>query len=556
MSPLRLFLFAIVGWMSLPAWAATTYKTVVVPFEASPEIRYELPVAVELELELVEKVVVKSNKRVWAELRRKKKRKYEPRVLRKVMKRRKLDILITGKVVDDVGPELEVVAYGRDGKPRIIERFPYPDNIDASAAAIVERLTPKLNTFGELKPVDRAAIAKAADRGGFGDGEEPTDDDDLFVDLEGGAKKKDDVKRDKPKRARTKSKRDDDWDREVADKGDDRGGKKKKKRRRRSAFDEEPRAARDDDKRSRRRLVGDDDDDDEARRRSRLKNGVEDDDDAARLTHWVSVAVAPEAGTWLYQFNAQKAGQDGGFSARVYPSFNLRLDAWPIEWVGGEVTLRGAAVPFCIGTPGLFATCDEDANARVTPRQFWAYRGSAQVAAKARYVFHFNNIGFGGGARVGYRYAGAFVDRQKNVDDNQDHTLVPGFNWHAVTLGAEGYAALVLFSRRFEFELKADLIPGFPPYSLLYYQEVPDSPGQSWWVLGGVASATARLEVIFGVFVDVHLFGAAGYVTYDGTGNRRGELRDANDPTQRELLVGGTVINANAGASVGVGWMF
>jgi len=565
-------------------------KIVVVPFEAEGALAYEVPKELELELELHEGVIVVASARTWAELKKQGAKKFDRKTLQKVMQRRGVDVLMRGvKGYDDDGAEaLHVLLYANDGRVRfqgtLTESLDAPDALPGLIASVVEEPLHRFDGLAAIEPVFPAKPKKGAKPRAAPvvvDDEPPppppakdaVDDSHLFVDFDDGKDKRD-AKRAPPKRAdlgdkpieRTDRRArvvggdgddDDDDDDEPAPRAATRAQKPAETTDDDEAPEDKPRRRRFDDpddnepeeKRpaARTRFIDEDDerastDRDKKRDRASMADVVDDEKpagDEPDLSHVVSVAVGAGGASWFYDFAANKPIQSNQFLAPIFPAGTLRIDLWPIEWVGVDVDAHLQAVRFNV----------DDPSAPIQPQTFFAYRYGASAAAKGRYILHLGNVGVGAGGRVGYRLLGAFADKQTHADDGDFFTVVPGYMFHTIFVGAELYAAVVFFERRLEFEWRLDGLP------LTRYEEYPDNPGAESLAFGWATTANVRMEIFYGAFAELYFFHSGAIVTFDGVGNRRGALLDATSG-QRELIQGGRVTTIDGTAGLALGWMW
>lgn len=602
----RMLLFV---WMAcacaLPAHAAKRLLTVVVlPFDAGGALKYDLPDALELELELVETVIVKPNKRVWAELRKQSDKRFDAKTLKRVCKRRSCDILVRGVEgwTPDGEPALHIVAYARNGTARHWSMHDTTDTVDELAREITSALESSFRRWGKLKRVK----VRFPDDPGYRD-DEPITDDDLFV--ESASKKS------KKKRAPVAVPEDEPLvldDLFSVDRKQSNRSKKKKRRMARSLEPEEEtnlgertesRSTRDDDampagedergffddsdnmpiseereRRSRRRDDEDrfDDEDDRydrgetyrderrenrSRRKRRERRSRRDDpyDDNAydrkkrmdldgdedgsatsdvKLSHLFSVSGGLDLGSWYYAFDGNRPEQSTGFWIPVFPGARVQGTLWPIEWVGIDVDARAMIVNFETA----------NADAPIYPQQFNAYQIGGGGALNGRYILDLGQLGVGGGGRIGYRYLGLIVEPQKHTGDNLPYTIVPGYHFHALSVGAHLFGAVRFLDRRLEVEVDADLLPATT------YSEEPDNPGSGQLAFGWNVEGKVRMDLFKGVFLEGSLYTAGLYNTFTGTGDRLSGEYDADG--NRVLVQGGTVLNGAGGAAVSLGYFF
>lgn len=549
------------GWMvpSIVHAGQSLMSLVVLPFEATGAKQYELPDAIELELELVDSVIVKSNKRVWAALRKRKDARFAPKTIRQVCKRRDCDILIRGVEgwSKDGNEALHIVAYARDGTARYWSIHDRDDNVDALAAEVAKKLAKALRRWSRLKPIK----VVFPDAPGYRDAE-PISDEDLFVEVAPKRKAEKRVERklpeeeplalddlfavDRPPKKRDPSKR-----RRIAGTaGPSRSEKTEKKRE--AERREKKRRKRDEADARRRREQGDSYDDgrdskeDEGHQRRKERKRMaepEEEDDSERetdprLSHLVLVGAGVDIGTWYYAFQANRPDQDAGFWNPAFPGLRVHGSLWPIEWVGVDVDARAMWVPFET----------EDPTAPIVPKKFSVYQISAGGALNGRYIMHLGAFGLGAGGRIGYRYLGALVEPQTHSGDSLLYTVVPGYHFHALSVGGHFFASAIFLERRLEIEVDADLLPATT------YSETPDNPGSGQLAFGWNVEGKIRFDLIYGIFAEGSIYTAGLYNSYMGTGDRLSG--NYGDDGTRTLVQGGNVWNAAGGASLGVGFFW
>ena len=73
-------------------------------------------------------------------------------------------------------------------------------------------------------------------------------------------------------------------------------------------------------------------------------------------------------------------------------------------------------------------------------------------------------------------------------------TLVPGFDVHALAVGAEVYVPVILAGRRLEIDVRAEALP------VTLYAEKPDAPGENSSAFGVSAGVDVRYDLLGGFF--------------------------------------------------------
>jgi hypothetical protein len=535
--------------------------------------------AIEIELELVPQVIVKGDRWLRSDLRRAKDRGFERKPLARIMKRRKVDILLRGRAVGD---ELEVIAFAKDGRPRWVKRYSQPDDIDSAAQDIVAALAVKLKRWRKLRPVPlKAAEAEPEPeprpgRRPVAEPEPEADDvddvDDVLVEFD--AEPGEDAEPEPRRRVAADEEEDDDLDdllvggsdddakadggrRRVVAGGSDDDDEGEKPRRRARSFDEDD----DEEDRPRRRtLLSDDDGDDEdeeedrSRRRYVTMDDDEDEDDfrprrsmaevdeggplAVGPTHWLAFSGGAGGSLWYYEFAGANPNNDWVLGPFTQFGGGGSVSVWPIKYVGAQGWFSASMLPgLDIGGFGA------------NPQTLDVIGASAAVTGRARYPFELGMVTVAPGARLGYRYWGAFVDQQTDATDPNNvllKTLVPGWQFHALSVGAEVYVAIRALDRRFEVELQLDALP------LTRYDEEPDDPGASSRAfLFGSGQLIVRAPIIHPVFIELYGRGVGGLAEFEGLGTRL-----ARDGDPRGPIDGGTVLNSEFGGGAAVGIFF
>lgn len=562
---MRLFTIALVGLVGLLLCAegtaakkkrkrASPLTVVVLPFVGKNTGGSEVKEAIELELELVEVVQVSASDAVEGDVRRGGKKAFDAAALASTMSKRGVDVLVRGeRGPGEKNPDaLLVIAYGKDGQPRFFKELALGSEPDAAAATIVDSLRPTLEGWKSARPV-RLPLAD----------EKGIDTDDLIVDEDellsgsgagsgsgsGSSSTSRMVARD-----RSADERD---DRDVLD--DEPPPKKtkaapkeetKEKESKRTGpldFNDEP-VDRSPPPRKKKSRIDDDSDvatervarteiGEDGRRRTidDVEDEVEPDEDDKdrKLAHTFALSGAFDGGTWYYQFDGGGIG-DTQVSANFYPGGSVLIDAWPLSWVGLDGELAISAVQFQINGGPIV----------VTPESFLSLQTRAGTALKLRYTLK-NGIGLGG--RVGYRYFGATVEPQTVNTGGRDEnlTVVPGYQLHAMSVGAEIFVPILIAGQRLEVDVRADGLPA------TYYSEQPDNPGQQSLAFGWAVQLAARYDIASGFYLEGRGQSTGTTVTYTEQGERKAFVGNT-----LQQLQGGSVLNLAAGFSVGVGFMF
>lgn len=516
-------------------------RIAVLPFEGMGVAGGVMRESLEIELEMLEKIRLQSSATAARSVVRDGKRAFTSRKLRRTLKKAKLDALVKGQQME--GEQVLVVVYAADGRPRFAEFFKRGDDIDTLAATIVTSLKSTLLRFSSAKVVSipreppPSSAQAARDRN-------PIDEDDLFVDLEGGEKEE-------PKKER------------------------RKKRTRTAAKTRDKPRARDDDSSDRRLIVGadapDDIDDERPRRRravdDRAVSGAssrsrksfskltdeepEEVDDRETggffqpgpLTPMLSVMGGVQGGTWIYDFAGKDTNQSYGFN-RPFPGGAARVAFWPMQYFGVEVDG---------GFDYLYFEFDQPENGEgITPGQFSIPHVTAGVAARARYILELSSsFGIGIGARIGYRFDFVGVEPQTMGTGNNiaTVTIVPGYMLNALVIGPEIFVPFKIGSNRMEVQLSTEINPG-----ISRYEEMPDNPGDNSLAFGGTAHLTAKAEIFAGIFAFVGGYGSIIVTNYELAGDRLSPIAGLDGT--REKFQGGTVTSINVGGRAGLGWEF
>lgn len=519
---------------------ASPLNVVVLPFVGKNAGGGDVKEAIELELELVEVVQVSASDSLEADVRKGGRRAFDASTLGATLAKRGVDVLIKGeRGLGEKNPDaLLVIAYGKDGQPRFFKELSLGNEPDAAAATIVDSLRPTLEAWKSARPV-RLPIDDAKE----------ISTDDVLVD--------DDLAGDKPKsggRLLARSGGDDDDDKgsvlddplpppkkeerasssskkkspldfndEPVDRSPAKSSSSKKKRSRLDEDAEETRVARSE--------IGEDG-------RRRTIDDVEDELDAEedgknnkKLAHTFALSAAFDGGTWHYQFDGAGIG-DTTVDAPFYPGGSVLIDAWPISWLGVDAEVGASFVPFKINGGPIV----------VSPTEFTSVQLRGGGTSKIRYTLK-NGIGLGG--RVGYRYFGATVDAQTVNNGADNLTVVPGYQLHALSVGAEIFVPILIGGNRLEIDVRADGLPA------TFYAEQPDNPGRTSLAFGWYAQVAARYDLAGGVFFEARGQSTGTSVAYADQGERKAFVGNT-----LQQLQGGSVLNLTAGFSVGLGFMF
>jgi hypothetical protein len=531
-------------------------KTAVVPFEGDKSGGVPIAESVELELELVEFVVVKTAKTMKRDLRRAGKKGFAPRTLSKIMRRRGLDIVIRGvrdKASRGRRDKLHVWAYASDGKPRVHFEMSLPGRrVDDAAVDIVKELAPHLGDWKRLKPIGEEQ-EKPRRKPRVAATPEPADDlgeDDLFVDFdEPGDEPK------KPKKTRRRIDEEPDVDdvlaaddeppprkpprrtsrRVLSDDADDEDTERAGSRRALLTDEDEDEDSLDERRARRRRSVLGDDDDDRPRKPSRRLADDDPNPSDIPLSSVVTLETFGGGAIWLHDFKGKIADQS--FSPGVLRKLGAgaAASAWFVPNVGATVDLRWMLLPdVSLGNAGL------------SPPSVSTNELGAGLMLKARYLHEASPTAFAIGARAGYRFNVGTVEPQ--LDDRENLlTIIPGWSFHAFALGAEAYMGFIAADRRFEVELHADFLA--PQYA-----ESPDNPGASVTAFGWDVGLNVRIPIVQPVFANLYGFSGGVFANFDGTGDRFGLAQ--NEDGSRSPVAGGTVLNTTSGGGLGIGVFF
>lgn len=511
------------------------YSIAVAPFDGEGAGGRTISEAMELELELIETVLVKGDRWLRSDLRRAGKAGWEPSALRRIMKKRKVDILVRGR---RAGDRLEVVVFGNDGQPRFAELFALPKNPDASARKIVEAMQPTLLRWPRGKVVELPSSSRGVlvrERQRKPEPAPAVSEEELFVDFEG-----DDGDDDVRGSQREPAEGGGAWDNDVRTDPDDAAVNEPDRPRSASerAAENRRRLLLDDEKEpdDRRPLLGGDSD----RTRPEVTMADVEDSDGKRAPpfHWIAVSAGGVVNAWYYEFVAAKDAEDD--LSRFFTTYGggARVSFWPLEYVGLDV--MAAVTTFHVQAEGL----------PVRPTELDVLGISAGASARARYPFKLGSFAFAPGVRAGYRYWGSTVEPQTNTEDDRAFTLIPGWQMHALSVGAELDASFVIDQWRFEAELHAEPLP------LVRYEETPDNPAVYSRPLGGSATLLLRIPIYAPVYVEVSGSTTALFVTWEGgPGTRLSQTR--TDGSNNRLRVdGGESLNAQFGGGLALGASF
>jgi hypothetical protein len=491
---------------------------VVLPFEGLGRQGKALGKSLSLELELVDGIKVSGGKKLKRDITKKKGKAFGRKTLKKLMKKRKTSVLLRGVAGWSIdGDEvIWLVGYGADGRPRFFEPFERTKDTDAIAQRMGGALEGKLATFNRLKVVKVTFPPEPKD--------EVKSDDQLFVDEDAIDREKAAAKeRDKKKRknkALAEIRGGDDEQRSGRKLDDDTPEEAERARKRKLDLSEE-------DKNREQRLAKDEDDAD-----------ADGGDEAPDLSHLIAVSGGLGGGAWLRQFSGQNPIQSEPLYFFFPAGAHLRVSFWPIEWVGVDVDANAHGVALFHDSPDL-----QVASPVV------ALRSQAGFALKARYILHLGSFGIGGGLRLTGRYLGQFVPEQR-AEDGDLFTLFPQYHFYGAGLGAEVFVSAIVFGRRIEIEPRLDIIPA------AQMLEFPDWPGKSSLTVGAHAQTTIRAEIFYGVFGELTTWATGtGTNWFGGAGTRRGRLTDPVSG-RRQFITGGISMNVDAGAQLGLGWMW
>jgi hypothetical protein len=530
--------------LSVPALAAGGRKPTddmldiaVMPFVAVGGEAQEAKEALELELELVETARVQSSEALQTELNDLDGDPFAPDALAVVMKRRGIEVLVA---TPEGLSKRVVVAFAADGRARLVKELPRGAGADQLAATTMAALKPLLSKWSKAKPVALPEPTPTKKRARM--------DDDVTgesgVVPEPGRKKKDakspkaarkSTTPEKPGRdenesgSRKKTPRlDDEQDQEESSNGSDN---------KRWAQAEDPSAAPSAAADAR---AGDD-------RRSPIDTDAPTSPSSStKGTHVLALAGAFAGSTWNYRFETQGAAPSP-VTASFYPGAAVRFDLWPLDFVGFDADASVANVQFQIRSSGEGA----GRGVAITPNQFASTQVNAGASLRGRWLLRFSDQGalrlVGLGGRLGYRLWQASVEPQVITGTQTKLTVVPGFQFHGLTVGPEVYLPLFVADRRFEFELKVDTLP------LTFYGESPDNPGASSLAFGYHAELIARFEVLGGFFVELAGRSTGATIEFEGTGDRVTTIPGNDQPI---VLSGGQAQNSTMGFTAGLGFFW
>jgi hypothetical protein len=255
----------------------------------------------------------------------------------------------------------------------------------------------------------------------------------------------------------------------------------------------------------------------------------------------MAVSTYFDGGTWQYTLDGPE-GLDQVVGTTFFPGVGARVDVWPLSFVGIDGHARVSLVNFVISNAD---------DIKLEPGSFTTWQIDTGLFLKARYLVELEGVGFGIGGRVGYRYQGA-TNAPQDIPhaDNTGRvplTLVPGFDVHALAVGAEVYVPVILAGRRLEIDVRAEALP------VTLYAEKPDAPGENSSAFGVSAGVDVRYDLLGGFFLELG-GGATGMsATFEGTGDRV-RLSDVADET--EAYQGGGVLNWSASFRGGLGFMY
>lgn len=477
--------------------------------------------AVELELELVETVTVVSSKDVEADIKKNGKQAFDEGKLSKSLKNRSIGVLIKGERTKSAKGKkdiLLVTTYAQDGKRRSADEFALPEgDVEETAQEIVRTLTPLFKKWSSLKPI------AGSDGKDSKDGKK-TKDEDLFVDDLLGDDD-DDTKNGKDNKNNKNNKNTKKNDDDNKDNKDDNKDDKKDVR---DIF------ADDDDKKEDKDNKKDDD--------NRMKMGDIVDDKNKPLPGLLpvfSAGVFFDGQMWNYNFDADEAAESYATGANLYPGGSLRLEWWPVRWLGFDAEGGAARVPFRV---------KPDSRIQILPSEFAALQYGGAASLRLRYVVENPTWAIGIAGRVGYRYWASSVETQIHAEDGKNLTVVPGYELQALSIGAEVAPTFLVGGRPVRLALIVDGMP------VTQYAESPDNPGGAVTAYAISGSLTGRLDVSGGFFLEAGARGIGVFSFFDGTGDRLWVLRDENG--DRLPLSGGSVSNNSLGFTAGLGWQF
>ncbi len=521
---------------------------VVLPFGAvNGKKAQEAKEALELELELVDNARVVDAEQVLADLDNAGEDAFSPAALARILKKRGIEVLVGTPPTTGSGSATKpfVVAWGNDGQPRVFRELAAGATVDQIAATSLSVLKPALSKWATLKAQKLPANKGGTKADGRGDARGGDDGDVLAGD-------DDDEDEAAPKKRASEREPNAPVAQKPKDPSDDAARSSRGARSRARSLDG-------DDAPERSRLVDDDEDRAPRRRRAAIDEtdvsgldgerrsllDVEDEVDArggaAKDSHLIGVSGTFDGATWYYAFEGNDGVQPDAVQAGFYPGGAVRADLWPFENVGLDVSASLAAVQFQINS---------NANLAITPTKFVSWHVNGGAAIKARYLLRFSEEGplrlVGIGGRLGYRYWGASVEQQVVNGTNENLTVVPGFQLHGLAVGPEVYLPLFIGERRLEIELKIDTLPA------TFYSEQPDNPGGSSLAFGYHAELLARFDLFGGFFLEGAAKSTGATINFEGEGDRF----TVDGANQLVSLKGGRSVNASAGFSVGVGFMY
>ena len=486
---------------------SSTLVVVVLPFVGKGSSGAEAKDAIELELELVEQARVEVSQVVESDVAKAGSQAFEAGILSPILVKRRIDVLVRGVRAPgrDGSDVLLVTAYARDGVPRMVKELQLNLGADRTAAVVMEALGPALANWRKLKALPGPVRQKPAPE-------------ELYTPPEPRVS----TKPEKPEKKPQSPPR-------IGPAHDVDG-------------DDGPHLA---DLRP---------SDDELAPLTVMKpaeperpsdsGGVVDGsskpkDGEPKLTHLFSIGALFDGGGWQYQFTGDDRLQSLAVILAPDPGGNAHLDFWPIEYVGIDASFAASTIRFIVADGG---------NAQIDPSDFRGLHVAAAASLKGRYVLKSGLPGLAFGGRLGYRFWSGIVPPQKAVDDKQLLTVAPGFTLHALAIGPELSVPFILFARRLEIELKADVMP------LTFYTESPDNPGAQSLAFGWSGVLAARYDIFAGAFVEIAGSTTGVAAQFTGIGDRRSLARNANG--ERALVAGGQTVNFTAAASIGVGFFY
>lgn len=512
------------------ARGADTITVVVLPFIGRGSGGTTTAEAIELELEMNERVRLSAGRKLRRAVDRDGKEAFDTRALSRLMNRSNVDVVIRGERVDEGGRgELRVYGYSNDGQIRWLKERPLPRDPERAGSKLGAELVELLDEWDSLPRLDPPGERRSRRASRQASRAQEPDEDDSTVVRRGRSSLFDD---DEPKR-RAKPKpepapepeRTSDNDLFVDDDllGDDDEDEKPKRR-----VAKKPKKRVKPKRRRGRSLLDDDDkgadDDDWDKGLSYKPGGLDsddDDDNASKRNAWpkLSVLAGPWAGAWRYILDADNPTLSPT-PLEAIPGVGAagELEFWPLANVGVEA--GGQFASYSLVGP-------------LSPAEYNVIQYAGRGAAKVRFLAP---SGFAVGLRAGLQYMGASAP--VTTLDGQVYTLTPGHSAVAAEVGAElGFATeAVLFGVRGSY------------LGFLWYGETPDNPGNTSVAHGFDAQARLRYTFQNGVFVQGSGGATGAFVTFDGEGQRI----SADGAT----IDGAKVQNMQFGGALAIGYSF